>query len=75
MIWQILKWVAVYFVVGAAVTGFLDVDEKMEDELGISVVILFIGWPVLLVTVILIAVYCSARKTARKIQRNMKNKR
>lgn len=73
MIWQILKWVAVYFVVGAAVTGFLDKDEDMKWGLEEFGAIVFIGWPVWLVSAILTMVYYSARETARKIQRNKHN--
>lgn len=74
MIWQIVKWVAIYFVVGAVVTGFLDADEDLKWFLEEFGAIIFIVWPIWLASAILEAVYRSAAKTAREIQKYAENK-
>lgn len=75
MVLEIVKWVAIYFVVGAAVIGFLNAVEEIEwwvEEFGLRV---FIAWPIWVGSAVLVVVYRSASKTAREIQKYAENKR
>lgn len=74
MDWEIVKWAVAYFVIGAAVTGFLDKDEDLKWFLEEFGAIIFIVWPIWLASAVLEAVYRSASKTAREIQKYAENK-